>query len=287
MKTIRAMLGLLYLAGCFPVGEGEVQGHAPQGYEERAILNLVNDLETDVELLAEGAFVHPSTAEQIIGHRDGEDRVYPSGDDNPFDDLAELDTIDGVGPRAIGLLLAYVIEQPMPLAEVIEGISFTAQQQGIVLWGVNQASFEELDVGVGLDRRAAERLVAGAPFSRIEEMGELGYVGPTALRALRDHTPAWDELRHAGQAEFAGTFDEVTFDEATALDALTIAASASRSELTRSGGLWTTAAQNVIFARPYTTLAEVADAPGVGPATLRKLKAMAESGNWTAGSETP
>jgi phosphatidylserine/phosphatidylglycerophosphate/cardiolipin synthase-like enzyme len=51
----------------------------------------------------------PSKA--IIAHRDGPDGVFGTGDDNPYDDLAELDAIKGVGPVVMQRIAAAVEAQ--------------------------------------------------------------------------------------------------------------------------------------------------------------------------------
>src|SRR5688572_16747924 len=64
----------------------------------RAVLALANlssfdALLNDVEL-------EPEVADAIVVHRDGPDGVVGNGDDDPYDDLEELDAIDGLGAEA-------------------------------------------------------------------------------------------------------------------------------------------------------------------------------------------
>ena len=85
-----------------PVDEG------PWAYtlaERRAIVDVANiatqtELDDDVPL-------DSRAAENIIVHRDGADTVFGTADDDPFDDLFELDDVSYVGATALENLLEY------------------------------------------------------------------------------------------------------------------------------------------------------------------------------------
>lgn len=51
-------------------------------------------------------------------------------------------------------------------------------------------TFELLDVTVGLDRRAAENIIAERPFATIAQLDAVGYVGPSALDELAEYALA-------------------------------------------------------------------------------------------------
>jgi DNA uptake protein ComE-like DNA-binding protein len=77
----------------------------------------------------------------------------------------------------------------------IEGVSFTPGQSAAVIELVNTASLEQLDVELGLDVRAVNHILEireMAPFSSMEAIGKVPYVGPSALTKLRDAVPASD-----------------------------------------------------------------------------------------------
>ncbi|MDF1564486.1 MAG: hypothetical protein P1V51_15685 [Deltaproteobacteria bacterium] len=255
------------------------------GGDSELILTLVNDLGTDLALLDDAAGLDRRAAENILTHRAGADGFFPSEDDDLFETLAELDAVPYVGPSALDRLLALARTLDLPQAELVEGVDFSALEAGLVIWGVNNSSAEYLDDTVGLDARAARNLAANAPYTSIAGMGEQAYVGAWALTQLRFWSTRWRLLKTGAESDtLAGTFDGVSFDEALAAEALRIADGSTFEQLTLFGGLWTTAARNVIAGRPYQNLAEVAAAWGVGGETLKQLKKMAAYGSWPASS---
>lgn len=162
------------------------------GAADRAlVVAFVNDPQTTQDLLDADVGLDSRAAENIIAHRNGADGVTPSADDDLFDDFAELDAVSYVGPSALTKLRDYAAAHAPAQPETVEGVTFSAHEAALVVWGVNQATVAELDDDVGLDKRAAENLVAGAPFASVAQMGPLGYVGPSALKKLRGHVPQW------------------------------------------------------------------------------------------------
>ena len=155
------------------------------------VLALVNHPSTTEQLLDDDVRLDRRAAENIIVHRDGADGAYGTADDDQFDDLPELDAIAYVGPTALRLLRDYALAHPVETPELVEGVQFSGYQAAVVIWGVNRATFVELDDDVGLDSRAAENLVAEAPFATVSEMGPVPYVGPSALTKLRAYVDVW------------------------------------------------------------------------------------------------
>ena len=188
-----------------------------------------------------------------------------------------------VGTSALNKLHDYAMAQTASQAELVEGVQFTAEQSDAVIWGVNTATVDELRNDVSLIRTAAENLVAGAPYASVSEMGEVAYVGPAALGALRTHAVVWSWEMGQGGVSQAGTYDGVSFDESAAQTALSIANTASYLQLTQVGGIFPGGANAIVAGRPYVTLAAVADTYGVGPASMRSLHDYAISGEF-AGS---
>jgi 5-methylthioadenosine/S-adenosylhomocysteine deaminase len=68
----------------------------PEGRDAR-LLAWLNGREATVETLVRGARVARRTAEAIVRHRDGPDGRWGTPDDDPFDTVAELDDVPGVG----------------------------------------------------------------------------------------------------------------------------------------------------------------------------------------------
>jgi hypothetical protein len=169
----------------------------------------------------------------------------------------------------------------------VEGVTFSGWETEAVIWGVNHASATELDLDVGLDSRAAENLVAGAPYASITAMGPVGWVGPSALVSLKNHARSWWlSSQGASQSQtLAGTFDGVEFDEATAKLAIGIANAASHQQLV-DHGMYSAGADAIVSARPYATLDEVSEVKGVGTATMSALHDYAASGKWPEECDT-
>ncbi len=146
-------------------------------------------------------------------------------------------------------------------------------------------SFEVLDVEVGLDRRAAEHLIAwrdgadGVPgtadddlFDSLEEVDDVYWVGATAIALLKAFTseqgwvPAGDDL--------LGTWVGVTF---TALEANLVVELPNRSPfvvLDVDVQLDKRAVEAIFAARPVGTAKDLAAVKYVGTASLERMKAF-------------
>jgi DNA uptake protein ComE-like DNA-binding protein len=266
-------LAVFCLAGCTAeLEEDEALGMSrPEielGAEEIGqMLALVNDSGTDEALLDEAVGLDRRAAENILAHRNGPDGKLGNSDDDLFDDIAELDAVAYVGASALEAIRSYAAANPLPPSELVEGVLFDGTQAQAVVWGVNQATVDELDHVVLLDIRAAKSLVALAPFSSVTQMGPIGFVGQHALRQLRFNAARW----HAAmQGSLAGTYDGVTFDEPTAQMAFTLANEEPWNGLVESG-MWSTGATRIVDNRPYADLAEVAAVVGVGTTTMEQL----------------
>jgi phosphatidylserine/phosphatidylglycerophosphate/cardiolipin synthase-like enzyme len=83
----------------------------PESDEARAVLLLVNDPEVDRDELDHDARLDARAARNIIEHRNGDDGIVGTDDDDAIDDIAELDDISWVGPRAFGRLIDYAVAQ--------------------------------------------------------------------------------------------------------------------------------------------------------------------------------
>lgn len=234
--------------------------------EVTAVLDLVNDPKTTESILDVAVGLDRRAAQNILTTRAGLDGVYPSSDDRRFDTLEELELVKLVGPVAMELLRDYVIDHPAPSGTLVEGVEFTAVENESVLWGVNGATFEELDIGAALPSTTARSIVDNAPYGSLEELAAAPQVGKATLQALRGYSPVWADI-----SALAGTFDGVAFDGREAFDALEIANHATHEQLTAAGA-YSAGARAIVDNRPYEDLAEVASTSGVGASTMAALK---------------
>jgi DNA uptake protein ComE-like DNA-binding protein len=193
--SLGAVVGAAFIcaAGCQtaePVGRDMVGATtvAMTPAEEDAVVDLVN--EASLALLDDDVGLDKRAAENIIAHRAGLDAIDDTNDDNPFDDIDELDAVPYVGPAALAKLVAYAHAQGYVDAD-------PTGDDALILGVANSASLSVLDHDVGLDKRAAENIVAHRvgsdavagtadddPFDDIDELDAIPYVGPAALAAL-------------------------------------------------------------------------------------------------------
>ena len=157
--------------------------------EAIGVLDLLNDAATDIELLDKDAGLNVRSARNLMLHRNGWDGVIGSYDDNLFGDIEEVDAVRWVGPTAIAQLVSFAaaqgyIPEGADILGTWDNVTFTVNEADLVLDYVNDASHSSLDDEVGLDRRAADSIVAAQPITTIEELAGLYYVGTNALEAL-------------------------------------------------------------------------------------------------------
>ena len=183
-------------ASCLATGEDDADSAGAFSISVSAadtalVLDLVNYPGTDVDTLDVAAGLDIRAAAELVLHRDGLDRHSPSTDDDMFGDLAELDAVKWVGDAALGKLVAFAKANPAPASVSVEGIAFTGWQAETAVWAANTATFAELDVDAALDARAARAIVDGRPHADLAHVAAAAYVGPAALRALRDRAIVW------------------------------------------------------------------------------------------------
>lgn len=97
-------LSLATLTACDvgPVSETDdvTAGIAETSAEAQALRAFLNDPATDVTLL-KSEKVTSAIASAIVAHRDGADGASRTADDDPFDTVAEIDALKGVGPSTL------------------------------------------------------------------------------------------------------------------------------------------------------------------------------------------
>lgn len=242
------------------------------------VLDFVNYPGTDEALLDGAVGLDSRAAKNIIARRNGTDGVSPSADDKPFTTLADLDGVSYVGASTLQKLASYSSSNPAPAGQTVETVKFAGWEVQAVMFGVNLGEKSDLD-GL-LDSRSVTAIIAKRPFASLALVAAVPYVGASALQKLRGHAPIWWGHLH-GAPGLAGTFDGVTFDEASAEIALQIVNQATLTEMTQNG-MPSAPSSAIIGNRPYANLAQVAAVGGVGSATMKDLLAYAQSGKWGA-----
>lgn len=195
-----------------------------------------------------------------------------------------------VSAAALLVVLVGCESQDLSLAPEIEAdaIAITTPEEAPELGSADSAvlhfinasdtTFEVLDEDVGLDRRAAERIVrhrdgadrlAGTEddllFGSLDDLMAVPYVGPAAVGAIDDFLL---EL-----AEDGAVVEGVAFTEEEEVLALALANTATLDELDLDLELDRRAAEGIVKGRPFVELDEVAEVDFVGPASLERLRA--------------
>ncbi|MCB9796030.1 MAG: hypothetical protein H6741_25315 [Alphaproteobacteria bacterium] len=153
-----------------------------------AILDFLNDCGTDLELLDEDVGLDSDAAEALIVHRDGPDGACGTGDDDAYEDLDEVDAVPQVGDASILSVLQWLESGDSgDGGGTWEGVDFTAAEVGATLELANTASFDTLDVDVGLDSDSAQSVVDNRPFEDMDALADAPQIGAAALQALRDY----------------------------------------------------------------------------------------------------
>lgn len=178
--------------------------------EALGVIAMLNDASTTTTVLDIDAGLDKRAATGIIRHRDGKDAKAGTKDDDLFGSIQEIDDIKWVGDSALSALLAYATAEGWVTVDedyygTIETVTFTKTEADAIVILANTATQDELDVDVGLDSRAAKNIVADRPFTTLEEVAAVKYVGATALGHLRDWVDA-----HPTSGAVLGTADAVS-----------------------------------------------------------------------------
>ena len=162
---------------------------SPQAY---GVLGLLNAPATNLHVLDHLVPLNRRAAEELIAHRDGADGIFGTADDNPFDDMLEVDAVPYVGPAALASLLAYATSEGYvpsggDLLGVFDNVAFTVDEATATLALVNTASVGELDDDVGLDSRAVNSIIAARSIGSLLQLQSLYFVGQSAMLKLREY----------------------------------------------------------------------------------------------------
>lgn len=96
-----------------------------------------------------------------------------------FQTLADVDSVSYVGAASLQSILEFGMESGASCDDAI------GCDVDVVVTVANEATFEQLDDDMGLDRRAAQGIVDGRPFGSVNEVDAVSYVGPSALEDMR------------------------------------------------------------------------------------------------------
>jgi hypothetical protein len=123
-----------------------------------AVLELAST--ADFVTLDDDVRLDVRAVEGIVAHRDGPDGTFGTADDDPFDDLAELDAVPWVGDRAFGKMLQWVRDHApvgpaagapcVLISEYIEGK--LDNNKGIELYNCGDSDVDLSEIAVCLVR---------------------------------------------------------------------------------------------------------------------------------------
>ena len=203
--TMWSLLALLALAACSPsmvAPTGEplrliVDGPLHDSATVQAMVRLANDPDTTAGWLTGEVGLVPSLASSIVAHRQGDDALDGTWDDDPFDDGFELGKVTRMDADGLGLLAQAVHDLDLVAAIVVEDVPFTVGQHDAVLAAANAAAYPDLDAVLNQD--TVDAIVLGRPYSSLFDLADRPGVGPSALEALRDFAPQWALDNPAGE----------------------------------------------------------------------------------------
>ena len=193
----------------------------------------------------------------------------------PIKTMTALDAVKYVGKSALSALLAYVpswTKAPDADTSISQsGVTFSKTEMTAVLEMVNKATQTQLDNDIGLTSTAAKNIVLARPIKTLAALDAVKYVGGAALKTLKAYVPTW---KPSGTTPTGGgTYDGVTFTAAEEKTALEIANKATDAQL-KAGGVTTSPRKIILANRPWASLKALAAYSGIGPSTVKYLKAM-------------
>lgn len=155
------------------------------------VLRLLNDPATTVDLLDFEVPLPSNVARHLIAHRDGLDSVLGTADDDLYDTIDEVLAVPQMGPVRLYALYQYAatygfVPAGTDTLGTYDGVSFTVDEAAATVALANSATLTELDEVIGLDRRAADNIVAERPILTMADLAEIPYVGGSALLKLKN-----------------------------------------------------------------------------------------------------
>jgi len=148
------------------------------------LLDLLNDPATTLQVLDHEVPLNRRAAENLMARK-----AHGS-----FDSVADVDDVYWVGASAIDAMVAYADAQGLVPSggDVLgswDGVEFTVEQADLMREiVVNDLDHYDFDPYIGLDRRAADSIVAAQPVPSVAVLAGLYYVGNSALTKLKAET---------------------------------------------------------------------------------------------------
>ena len=254
-------------------------------------LEMLNHETTDLKVLDVDAALTSTAAKNLLAHRNGPDGVLGTEDDDPFDSIQEVDDISGVGPSALGKILAFAEtwEPPDPNAEPPPVDELEAKVLAMLNHGTTTLTI--LDIDAGLTATAAKNLVQHRDgpdglfgtadddlFDSMQEVDDVKYVGASAIAQLEAYATTWTPETNS---------QEGPVDVPKVLQFLNNAAT-THKVLLEEVGLNTTQTSNIVAWRDgadeesgtdddnlFDTIAELDSVKYIGPKTIAKIEAYA------------
>jgi len=183
--------------------------------EGLAIVNFLNEETTTHDVLDNDVPLDRRTADNLIAHRNGDDLVYSTNDDNLFNDMTEVDDVSWVGPGAISRLISHVDHLGLipsgddPLG-VYDGVEFTVEQALNTVDLVNASSFDYLDQTLGLDRRTATSIMDAQPIDSVAHLAGLYFVGGWSLSVISSVANSPEPFDETTQSLYDNTLYDIS-----------------------------------------------------------------------------
>ncbi|RLB53618.1 MAG: hypothetical protein DRI34_13190 [Deltaproteobacteria bacterium] len=163
--------------------------------DRRGLLDFVNDpAGADVDTLDGRCALRSDSARNIVAHRDGPDGRPGTADDNPFDDLAELDGVEMVGLSSLGQLylcaddLGYVLDWLPPGTDQAQVVGTLGEVEP----GLREVILEDLALRAAqlADPTAGSPVVFAQAISYLSGGRQVGYEVRFVQQLVGDDTGA-------------------------------------------------------------------------------------------------
>lgn len=165
--------------------------------EASQILDFLNDCDTTFDLLDVDVGLDSDAARNLVDTRDGADSTCGTGDDATYGTLDAVADVSQVGDQTILAILAWLqggSDSGTGGGDdgEWEGVPFSDEEATAVLEIANDASYDVLDVDVGLAADEAANIVDARPIADMDALAAVPQVGASALQKLKDFIPQWD-----------------------------------------------------------------------------------------------
>jgi hypothetical protein len=161
--------------------------------QAEALIAFLNDCDTTFTLLDTTVGLDADAADALAAHRDGPDGQCRTDDDEPYVTVDDVSGVPQVGDRTILAIVEYLERGGGSNTQegTYDGVSFSAEEAAVVLEIANEASYDELDAGVGLDADAAGNIVDARPIPDMAALADVPQVGASSLERLKDYVTEW------------------------------------------------------------------------------------------------